>query len=248
MEPWLVIFLPFFLLMARTAAFLSICPVFGSPVVPSVAKVGLVFWVSVFFAVLVPPPFHAAFVPWMQACMWTVQEVLVGLAMGLAARLIFLGVNQAGVIISQQMGMTDSGVIDPLSGEESDCIATLLEMAVTLAFLAAGGHRLLIAMLGRTYKVFPLGGSPDVSALANGIVAAGAAMLLLALKIAGPLLAAFLVLAIVLAILARALPELNILFESYPLRVALGLFMMIAIMPLLNSFVEEITGWMNSFF
>jgi flagellar biosynthetic protein FliR len=143
------------------------------------------------------------------------------------------------------MGLSEAGIIDPMSGEEDDSIGTFLETVVSIAFLGAGGHLLLIALLAKTYHGFPMGAAPDTAALANGLVTTGSIMLLMGLKLAAPVLAAFLILAVVLAILARVLPEINVLFESFPLRVGLGLLMTAALLPGMNSFVSDLASWMN---
>ena len=81
--------------------------------------------------------------------------------------------------------------------------------------------------------------------LAEGVLNAGSTMLVFALKTAAPLLAAFLLLSVVLALLARVLPEMNVLLASLPLRVGMGFFMAAAIMPTLNELADELAAWMN---
>ena len=245
MDDLLVIAFPFLLLTARIGAFLASCPVFGASSVPAVVKTGLVFWMSVFFAVLLPPPSHVGNIHWMNGALMMTQEILVGLAVGLGARMIFAAIQQGGSMIAQQMGLADAGVIDPSTGEESETISTFLEVTLTVAFLAGGGHQLLIRLLARTYVVFPLGGTPDLGGLKEGLITAGSTMLNLGLALAAPMIAAFMVLSVVLAILARALPEMNILFESFPLRVGLGLAMTAAMFPSMSAFINEMSRWMN---
>ncbi len=81
--------------------------------------------------------------------------------------------------------------------------------------------------------------------LAEGVIKAGSTMFLLGLRLAGPMLAAFLLLMVVLAVLARMVPEMNILFISLPLRVGLGLLMAAIFLPFLNGFVAEFADWMG---
>jgi len=52
-------------------------------------------------------------------------------------------VQQAGIILSQQMGMTDAEVIDPTANQENESMATFMEMTFAMLFLACGGHHLL---------------------------------------------------------------------------------------------------------
>jgi flagellar biosynthesis protein FliR len=224
---------------------MSMSPVFGSTSVPMVVKAGLAVWITLFLAVLVPSPLHVTHLSWMSAGLMIGQEAIIGLALGLAARMVFLGIHQGGAIIAQQMGLSDAGVIDPNSGEESESIGTFLEMVITILFLSVGGHQLLISLVVHSYKVFPPGAAPDIGALTGGLVTAGSAMLTLGLNLAGPFIAGFVILSVVLAIIARALPEMNILYESYPLRVGLGLLLTTAIMPMMNEFTSVLTNWMG---
>jgi flagellar biosynthetic protein FliR len=87
----------------------------------------------------------------------------------------------------------------------------------------------------------------DMAALAEGILQAGSTMLLLALKLAGPVLAGFLLLSLVLGVLARVLPQMNVLTESFPLRVALGLLLASMTLPSLERFGMELGGWLRQF-
>jgi flagellar biosynthetic protein FliR len=64
-------------------------------------------------------------------------------------------------------------------------------------------------------------------------------MLAAALQLAAPILAALLVLLVILALLARIVPEMDIFFISFPLRIAVGLIMLIASMPFIDGFVSE---------
>ena len=78
-----------------------------------------------------------------------------------------------------------------------------------------------------------------------GIIKAGSTLLMAGLKLAAPILAAFLVLMVVLAVFARMIPEMNILFISLPMRVGLGLLMVAIFLPFINTFVAEFADWMG---
>jgi flagellar biosynthetic protein FliR len=84
-----------------------------------------------------------------------------------------------------------------------------------------------------------------MSVLAGGVIKAGSAMFIAGLRLAAPILAAFLLLMVVLAVLARIVPEMNILFISLPLRVGLGLLMTTVALPFINGFVAEFADWMR---
>jgi len=176
-----------------------------------------------------------------------VREVATGVALGLAVALAFGAVRQTGLIIKRQMGLAVAQEIDPMTGEQSQPVGLLMEMCFAVFFLAAGGHRLMLRLVARSYEVFPIGQGPTAAAMTEAVMDAGVVMLTFALKLAAPMVGAFLVLAVALAILARILPEMNILMASLPLRVGLGLFVAAAIMPSLQAFTVELGDWLNRF-
>ena len=69
-------------------------------------------------------------------------------------------------------------------------------------------------------------------------------MFIAGLRLAAPMLAAFLILMVALALLARLVPEMNILFISMPMRLGLGLMMAATFMPYVNGYVTEFANWM----
>ncbi|MBS3734262.1 MAG: flagellar biosynthetic protein FliR [Phycisphaerae bacterium] len=238
--------LPFMLLLGRVAAFFSVLPIFGWRALPMRVRAGIALLVTIFFAMLLPPaPETLGDVHWAAAALLLIREILVGLALGLAARLVFTAAQQAGRIIGRQMGFALANIIDPVSGAGAQPVGLLFEVTFALFFLTAGGHHLLLLALSKSYEAFPVARTPQIGALTEAVLAAGSAMLLFALKLAAPLLAAFLILAVVLAILARVLPEMNILLTALPLRVAVGLFMAAALMPALHGFARELADWLS---
>ncbi len=238
--------LPLALILARMSGFVAVLPVFASRSIPIRVRAGVALVLSVFLALVLPRPALGP-MPWVTAALVVVGEIGIGAGLGLAAALVFMAVNQAGAVMRQQMGLSVAQEIDPTTGERSQPVALLMEMAFTILFLMAGGLELMVRLAVRSYDVMPIATWPDPAELAAGVVEAGALMLLFALKLAAPMVAAFLVLAVVLAILARALPEMNILLASLPLRVGLGLFMAAAIMPSLGAFTETLADWMSTY-
>jgi flagellar biosynthetic protein FliR len=120
-----------------------------------------------------------------------------------------------------------------------------MEMIFILLFLSANGHHLLLMTISRSYEAFPVGSIPGIERLTEGIITAGGTMLLLGLKMSAPILAAFLLMMVVLAILARIAPETNVLFLSLPIRVGLGLLMVGIFLPFINNFIKEFAQWMD---
>jgi flagellar biosynthetic protein FliR len=237
----------FMVVLARVSGFIAVLPVFSSSSAPVPLRIGIALAVSLVLASVIPPAPALVGAGWVAVSLVVVQEILIGAGLALAVALVFAAVSQAGLVIHQQMGMSLAEIIDPMTGEESDPLGMILESCFTVLLLVAGGHQWMLRLMARSYEAFPVGGWPSAGALAEMIVEAGTLMLTFALQLAAPLLAAFLVLAVVLAVLSRILPEMNILFESLPLRVGLGLFMTAALLPLLNGFTALLGQWLSEF-
>jgi len=241
----LAIFLPFVLLLARMSGFMATLPILSSASAPMRVRAGMALVLTVFVVAVVPNPSVDADVNWVQLVLFVAYELICGLALGLAANLVYLSIQQGARMAARQMGFAMASLVDPNSGEESLLISIIFEMAFAVFFLVCGGHHLLVRIIVGSYKAFPVAAVPDVASLAEGIVRAGSAMLLFALQMAAPLLAAFLILAVVLGILARILPQMNILMDSFSLRVGVGFFMAAALMPTIKTTATELARWMS---
>ncbi len=213
---------------------------------PLRVRAALALWMTIFFAAVFPPVLPAVH-GLIHVVVLMAAEVLYGVALGMAANLVYLAVQRGARIAAVQMGLTDAEIIDPVTQEGSEAMSLLMEMVFALFFLSVGGHRMLVGLMQRSFVAYPVGTVPSPAAMAQGVLAAGSTMLVFALKFAAPVLAAFLVLAVVLAVLARVLPEMNILLASFPLRIGLGLFLALAMVPALETFAAEIARWMGRY-
>jgi len=237
--------LGFMLVVSRVSAFFLVMPVFSWKSIPLRVKIPMMVLLSFFFSMLTALPAEAKGATLLEAGLMISNEALYGLAFGLMAVFLFSAVKLGGRIIGRQMGLARAKIMDPLTGQKSQPLSSLLEIIFIIMFLSADGHHLLLMMISRSYNAFPLGGTPDISGLTNGVVASGAIMFKAALRLAAPMLAVFLMLMVVLAVVARMVPQMNILFISLPLRVGLGLMMATVFLPLISKFVSEFADWMG---
>ena len=237
--------LGFVMVLTRISAFFIVLPVFGWKSIPATIKVAITVLLTIFFSTIVPVSVNSGQISSVKAVLLIANEATYGLALGLVATCIFAAVKFGGRIIEREMGLAMAEILDPLTDEREEPLGSLLEMIFILLFLSANGHHLFLLIISRSYDSFPAGSMPTISVLAEGIISAGSTMLLHGLKLAAPTLAAFMLLMVVLAVLARMVPEMNILFISFPLRVGLGLLMVAIFMPFIGSFVGEFAKLMG---
>jgi flagellar biosynthetic protein FliR len=242
MELMIAKLLGFVMVLTRISAFFLVVPVFGWRTIPIRVKVAMTILIAVFFSLIVPWSINADEVSSVGAALLIAYEATYGLALGLVAAVLFAPVKLSGRVVERQMGLAMAEVLDPLTGDRSQPLGLMVETIFVVLFLSANGHHLLLAAISRSYEAFPAGTVPTVSVLAGGVTKAGSTMLVMGLKLAAPILAAFLLLMVVLAVLARIMPDMNILFISLPLRVGMGLLMMAIFMPFIYSFMSEFTA------
>jgi flagellar biosynthetic protein FliR len=236
--------LRFILVLTRISAFFLILPVFGWKAIPLQTKVALTMLLSIFFAIVAPAGVDPEGVSTLSALLLLAGEATYGLALGLIVVLLFSVVKLSAHFVERQMGFNMAHVLDPLTNEEGKPLGTLVEMLFILMFLSVNGHHLFLLIISKSFEAFPAGVAPSINVLTEGVISAGSAMLVASLRLAAPALAAFLVLMVTLALLARLVPEMNILFISMPMRIGMGLIMTSVFLPFVNGFITEMAEWM----
>lgn len=158
-----------------------------------------------------------------------VAETTVGLVIGLLMLLPIAGVQVAGVMMGQQMGLSLADVIDPTLEAQADTIGQMLSFLAFGAYLAAGGLELAVGGVVTTFHNVPLGslavGGEEPLRLLVGLLAAGYD---LAMRIAAPALCIIFVESVAMAFLMKTAPQLNVLSVGFPIRILAGLTAVLA--------------------
>ena len=234
----------FVLVLTRLSGFFLILPVFSWQAVPMRIRVSMAVLLSVCFSAWTGFQPVGTDYSILRIVVLVAQEATYGLALGLIAYLIFAVVRIAARIIEREMGLTMAEIIDPLTNESIQPLGGMIDMFFILLFLSVNGHHLLLLIIDRSYITFPVGTVPSIPIMTEGVVEASSVMLTAGLRLAAPMLAAFIVMLTVLAITARVVPEMNILFVSMPVRVGMGLALAVVFLPTLQEFLAEFSQWM----
>lgn len=222
-------FSAFFLIAVRCVAALLVAPVFSARTFPVPARVGL----AVLLAALLAPTIRqtvASLEDWSFAGL-VFQEAMVGLVLGFTAQVVFQAIHMAASLIELQMGLTFAGVVDPTGSNPGSVLSQFYAAFAALVFLAFDGHHMMLLGLNQSLSALPLG-DPSVLALSpdRWLVVSGAT-LRSALQLALPVSGALLLADVALAMLGRAMPQMNILLTSMPAKIAIGLAAMTLAMP-----------------
>jgi flagellar biosynthetic protein FliR len=157
------------------------------------------------------------------------REALIGAAMGFAFGLFLLPARIAGEFITQQIGLNVSPQAGPTGTDAAGPITHIFETVAAMLFLIADMHHVAIAVLHATFETLPLGGItvPTAGPMLDGLASAYEMGMLLA----GPLALCLFLLAITLAVMARAAPQLNVYSVGFTLQVMIVLLGGLLLLP-----------------
>jgi flagellar biosynthetic protein FliR len=213
----------FLLVLARVGGLVMTAPVLGTKVVP--VQVRLLLAAAV--AMVVAPCRWGAPLPRpdnLAACAALVgSELLIGLCLGLGVTVLFSGAQLAGGLIGRVGGLTVADVFDPNVDEDVPMLSQLMLYAALAVFLSIGGHRVVVAALLDTFEAIPPGGAAVPRSIAEVFAAIAGQSFLLGLRAAIPAVAALLIATLAIALVGRAVPQLNILTLGFGVNAMLTL-------------------------
>jgi flagellar biosynthetic protein FliR len=211
----------FVMVLVRVAAVLSAIPVVGGLSIPNLIKV----WLAVAVALALVPvvaPTAASLDPWSMG-VGLAGEAAIGLAIGLAVRIIFAAVDVGAELAGLQMGFGVAMVFDPASGRQVSLIGQLYGVLTMLVFFAINGHHVVLYALAESFRLVPSLGFYPSAGMMDGLMRLTAGMFSTGLQIALPVVAALLLANAALGILGRVVPQMNVLLMSFPVTMGVGL-------------------------
>src|SRR5579883_708282 len=150
-------------------------------------------------------------------------EVLIGLALGFASRMIFYALDLAGGVISSEVGLQLPPSLNPMSGSEVTAPSTLLYYLAAMIWLSLDLHHWMLVGFQKTYLYLPVGGAHLSEAVMTDMIGRTSRIFLIALQLAAPVMAVSFIVSLVFAVLGRAVPQMNVFQESFAIRTLAGL-------------------------
>ena len=216
----------FLVCLARMAAMLGTLPVFGSGTAPARVRIGLAVMLALLIFPVVrpylPPP---DFSP-VTLGLLILGEALLGLMVGFIAQLVLTAVEVGGTIIGYKMGFAAANVFDPQSQRQVELVSQYQNVIAILIFLALDVHHLFIRAVVRSYELLPPGGIDVGGEAIPFLVSLVSRMFVLGIQLGAPILAVLILASLVMGILARVFPQLNVFMLSFPLNIGVGFLVM----------------------
>ena len=238
LENWIgAAFWPF----VRVAGCLMVAPLFGASYVPRRLRIVIALAVTV---VLLPVIAPAAGLTLLSAdgIVTTVQQVVIGVAMGFTLQLMFDALTLGGQLLANAMGLGFAFTVDPLRAVTTPSLGQLYVLLGTLTFLALNGHIALIETLATSFQTLPVGPHGLAPSALHAMANWGSVMLLGAVRVALPGLTALLVINLAFGVTSRAAPALNLFAVGFPITLAIGLLVVLLGLPTMQSGLIEMLG------
>jgi len=216
-------FQTFLLCFSRVMAILSAIPVINSRQAPPLVRIGLAFATALLLFPLMAKHTPQVQFSLIQFSLVMVNEVLIGLLLGLVARIIFTAVSFGGTIIGYQMGFAAANIFDPQTTQQLSIMSQFSNIIAILIFLALNLHHIFFKVIIDSYILLP----PGILHLSGQAVPLlmdlAGHMFVLSVTLSAPVLALLLISNLVLGILARVFPQLNVFLLSFPMNIGISL-------------------------
>jgi len=229
----------FILVLVRTGAILSAFPLLGTGMVPARVRVAMALAVAMVFGPMVVTTVDPSWLTPGRLSVGLMSEVFIGLVLGFATRLLMATVEIAGSIMGFQLGFGVAVQLDPVTQVETPVLASFLVILASLLYFAVDGHHIMLLALGTSFSLIPplhAGAHPPLLMDATALMQQS---FNLGLKLALPIIVVTFLTYLVLGIIGRVMPQMNVLFTGFPLTIGLGLIVLGFGLPLFAAIFQQ---------
>jgi flagellar biosynthetic protein FliR len=230
----------FFLAFLRIGAIIMSMPVFDSESIPVLFKLALSFATTiVLFPILKlnPEPVTANLATF---GLGVAGEIFIGIVIGFAVRLIFAGIQLAGLLAGYQMGLAIANVMDPATSEQIPLLAQFNHLVALLIFITINAHYWFIRALAESFRIVPPLNVHLGNSLMEQLTHLAGNMFLIAIQVGAPVIAALLIASVSFGLIARTVPQMNVFVVAIPLNIGVGLLFFGFSLPYFSAFLKKI--------
>jgi flagellar biosynthesis protein FliR len=214
-------FQDFLLCLARVIALVAAIPAFAGSQVAGRIKIGLAVMTSLLLF-----PAMAPFTPQVSLSLTAfslliVNEVLLGAMIGLVTQMVFAAISFGGTVIGYQMGFAAANIFDPQTTQQLSLMSQFFNILALMAFLSMDMHHFFFRAIIESYIVLPPGYLDFSQGAVEELMRLASQLFVLGVKFSAPILVLLLLANLVLGILARVFPQLNVLLLSFPVNIGI---------------------------
>lgn len=233
------------LVMLRTAGMFIVAPIFSYPAIPAQVKIGIILLLAILLTSVLPAPVVAPATTLWGLVGLVLKELLVGLLVGTMFAIIFYATQTAGSVVGYQLGLAVANIFDPITSNQTPIIGQFWLLVTMLVFIAIDGHHMMLRAIVDSYTAIPAGEVFANGAVGELMIKYTAYVFIIALKMAAPVMVTVFLVDVVLGIVAKTMPTMNVFFVGFPLKVAVGLITLSITMPVLGYLLKKMTYFLD---
>lgn len=238
---------PLVLVMARVGALFFTAPLIGGTLVPMRVKSLLSLAIAVLLLPVVRPLMPEQLPVDGRFLLLLAQELATGATIGFACTCIFEGIRAGGELINRYAGFTAAENFDPDSGIGEGPIGDMLLIGMVMVFFAADAHHFMIATVATSFNAVPVGAWAMDARLLQAAAEGTGQCMAIACMVSFPVLAVIMLVTVAEGVLTKAVPQINILFMSFAIKILVSLLVLYAGMPAIVAFMGVCIGAMQRF-
>ena len=226
-------------IFARVLGFVRFAPVLNRKEIPGFVKVSFAMILTIILMMTVKT--HAA-PQGTSLVLGIILNLVGGMIVGFIANCIVLAIAAAGDMINMQMGLSSAMVLDPTAGSQVSILGNFFGILAVILFINIGGVYWLINALHRSFEIFPMYASAiplDQIINKDYLVTITSNVLYVGLQIASPILLATLGQDLILGIISKTAPQVNVFQLSFLFKPVLGAAILLWIMPIIVNVIND---------
>lgn len=230
----------FLLIFARMSGCIFFNQIYGRGTLPAIFKISLSVLLTFTVYDLLPPAYDYSINTMLEFAVLILKELLIGYIIGHIISMFFSIVVIGGEVMDMQIGMSMSKIYDPSSNVSIGITGSFLNAFLLLIFFSAGGHISLVQIFITSCKLINVGQFSIPDNMFFNMVDMFTEILTLALKLSLPVMAVEIITEVSIGILMKAIPQIQIFSVNVQLKLIIGLFCLIILVPTFSSFIQNI--------
>ncbi|MEJ2626489.1 MAG: flagellar biosynthetic protein FliR [Pseudolabrys sp.] len=237
----------FLLTFARIGTMVMLLPGIGEMTMPARVRLSLALLLTMVLVPVHEKAYAVSLDSLAPVFTMLIEEIMVGVILGMTARLAISCLQVAGTVVAQQMGLGFVTALDPTQNQQGALVGNFLTLlGITLIF-ATDLHYLVIAALNDSYNIFKPGQLPLAGDVAQHITHVVAVAFRIGIQLSAPFLVFGLLFNLGLGVLSRLMPQMQVFFIGLPLSIMLGLLLLLVVIgAMMGTFVHYFEGVLAS--
>ncbi len=232
----------FIIILTRLSGMISSAPLFSTYPIPIQVKAWLVASVAfIMFPVVSAGSNFVVPTDMLGMSLVLFKEFSIGFFIGFMANFVFVGIQMGGQLLSQQVGLAMSSVLDPATQSNVPVVGELYMLLTTMLFISMGAYQWLFAAIFQSFQKIPPGIELTFSpVLVQQLLKLSSDMFAISISVVMPIFCVLFVLEVLLGVLAKMIPQMNLFMVAIPIKIYIGLILMLMFLSPMADYIANL--------